>query len=796
MAHLKYLGLKNFRVFDQDAEVLEFKPITLITGANNSGKSSIIKAILLLQNSIKKHKFLESLDLSEGKHYLGNYGNILSNKDSNIIITLSLPILFCDDFVVELEYKGNAERRDFEPELIGVKIYDLKLNEILLESIRKVYEEPMNYQDEHEHVIYEIDGYFNYFAFNKIIQRIYEKWGKHEAINKEEKNKEHHFYGRFYNKTEKLKDIYNLHEDNNDFKYNTSQYNEIFDLFPRDGDFDIIQEAISVNAKYEIRKTINITQNNLGSHFYDESGSPLDLFLIFFPLERSTKKMLSHLLNRAFLLLHYSFEDAISHLPSVRGNLSRIYSIEGDDFNKLLNRFIILISKQKNNYYINFINKWIKKFEIGGFSKIDINPLPEYNLNQVFLFNEAENKKTPLVDLGYGTLQLLVVMFKVITEVAENEYRNDFSISGEFYKPAVIIIEEPEANLHPKWQSLLADMFVDAVKEFNIQFILETHSEYMIRKFQNLVADKTIPSNDAIVIYYMRDKKDANGEKKQVEKIYIEEDGSIDYHKFDGGFFDEQYELNLSLLNFQREKFYHEFEELKNKSANDIDTIASLEERIDEYTKNKDIKTFRLEVYDLIGGEYNKNKISLNSIEWLASANFLFKNAGNSVDFSPVTIQCGRIIENELLTVFKPFFSRITGNIGYRQLAKTYEQNIKQSMSQGLWPHCMKPLSIVNGLNSRHNEFSLSQMMESIEALSVTNATSITPYQELETVFSSCSIDVGKLTEIQIINDMKDIIDFRDKGAHTYGGQINKSDAERILKKTETFVKTWVQAKR
>ena len=38
--------------------------------------------------------------------------------------------------------------------------------------------------------------------------------------------------------------------------------------------------------------------------------------------------------------------------------------------------------------------------------------------------------------------------------------------------PRVIAIEEPENHLHPAFQSLLADMFYEAHKEFNLSFII------------------------------------------------------------------------------------------------------------------------------------------------------------------------------------------------------------------------------------------------------------------------------------------------------------------------------------
>ena len=39
-----------------------------------------------------------------------------------------------------------------------------------------------------------------------------------------------------------------------------------------------------------------------------------------------------------------------------------------------------------------------------------------------------------------------------------------------------IAVEEPEIHLHPKYQSLLADMFVDAYKTLGQHLIIETHS--------------------------------------------------------------------------------------------------------------------------------------------------------------------------------------------------------------------------------------------------------------------------------------------------------------------------------
>jgi len=51
--HLKGFGLENFRVF-KDYTWFDFAPITILTGPNSSGKSSLNKALLLLKDNFEK----------------------------------------------------------------------------------------------------------------------------------------------------------------------------------------------------------------------------------------------------------------------------------------------------------------------------------------------------------------------------------------------------------------------------------------------------------------------------------------------------------------------------------------------------------------------------------------------------------------------------------------------------------------------------------------------------------------------------------------------------------------------
>lgn len=47
---------------------------------------------------------------------------------------------------------------------------------------------------------------------------------------------------------------------------------------------------------------------------------------------------------------------------------------------------------------------------------------------------------------------------------------------GEIDNTTMLILDEPEAHLHPKWQNAFAEIIVLLVKELNVNVLLTTHS--------------------------------------------------------------------------------------------------------------------------------------------------------------------------------------------------------------------------------------------------------------------------------------------------------------------------------
>lgn len=107
-------------------------------------------------------------------------------------------------------------------------------------------------------------------------------------------------------------------------------------------------------------------------------------------------------------------------------------------------------------------------------------------------------------DVGFGLSQIIPVL------VANTATEKD----------GTVLVNQPEVHLHPSSQAMLANYFVDESKNKN--FIIETHSEYLINRFRLLVAKGKLQKKDISIIYI------DNGDNGPIiSNIDISETGSL-----------------------------------------------------------------------------------------------------------------------------------------------------------------------------------------------------------------------------------------------------------------------------
>jgi hypothetical protein len=183
----------------------------------------------------------------------------------------------------------------------------------------------------------------------------------------------------------------------------------------------------------------------------------------------------------------------------------------------------------ENNYHKteknNFINEILKSHNLADECIFEV-----YEFG-VCIKIKKDGIITDLADCGFGVTQIFILAISMV--LGENK---------------TVVLEEPEANLHPKLQSKLADIIVLGKKTYNNSFIIETHSEYLIRKLQYLTAKKEITPDDTVIHYF----NSINSENKNlIKKITINADGTLS-NEFGTGFFDEADNLSIDLFKFQQ----------------------------------------------------------------------------------------------------------------------------------------------------------------------------------------------------------------------------------------------------
>ena len=187
-----------------------------------------------------------------------------------------------------------------------------------------------------------------------------------------------------------------------------------------------------------------------------------------------------------------------------------------------------------------FVLEWMQKFEIGTDFSIDCKSGAAYYVK----VKNMAGREMELADLGLGYIQIMILLLKLATFISRYE--------GPSTPTPTIVIEEPEQNLHPKLQSLLADLFADIYNDYGFRFIIETHSEYIIRSVQNIVLQQSYRDQDDL-------------EQKNPFKVYYFPTTRAPYdmgflpsgrfkNKFDTGFFDEAGRLHMTIIKHERRK--------------------------------------------------------------------------------------------------------------------------------------------------------------------------------------------------------------------------------------------------
>jgi predicted ATPase len=168
--------------------------------------------------------------------------------------------------------------------------------------------------------------------------------------------------------------------------------------------------------------------------------------------------------------------------------------------------------KARTQRFQEVVAKWLHR--MGLIYEFRVEELaPESDLFEVLVRVTRQSDEVKLTDVGFGVSQVLPVIVQL------------------FYAPAnsTILIEQPELHLHPSVQASLADLFIDAITARedsvprNVQLIVESHSEHLLRRLQRRVAEEKI-APDAVEMYVC---SKGGGKGARIERLEVDEYGDI-----------------------------------------------------------------------------------------------------------------------------------------------------------------------------------------------------------------------------------------------------------------------------
>ena len=350
-------------------------------------------------------------------------------------------------------------------------------------------------------------------------------------------------------------------------EFDESPSNFGFDKLARRCNKNLIQGSESDRASYTIQFLLAMEQLHNPSEWNpNEHGVAIDEFgTVTFTFAMMYRTYFYHILGESVTPV---LTKRARYIGSNCVQAQRLYTLDrsDDDMVKLLlqyrqakqhfaNRYLSL---EGGCYYQpnDFARKWLKMLSIGDDLIIGAT---EDGLGVTMKLKKGDDV-VMLADEGYGITQLVYVILQIESCILESEWDLDHDPVGSLEseeglswskklgkcKGMLLAIEEPENHLHPALQSKLADMFLDAYENYNIRFIVETHSEYLIRESQVLVSKMGFQSNKE------------SDENSPFRTYYIPKDGkpySLGYRKdgrfaekFGDGFYNESTILTNKML--------------------------------------------------------------------------------------------------------------------------------------------------------------------------------------------------------------------------------------------------------
>lgn len=517
---MDYISFKNFRKFREET-AFELNNINILVGPNNSGKSTLTKGLRLYLWNILNLKinndnvfsirpfFQFGGNVLDNPH-VGTFGRALSqDADSNHI---DFSARFFNTIIDTTVSRYSKHSKDSEGNPIDYyNKASAPITRIIISNLDYDTAYYFDFEEGNYSIQFNVTGNGNYYAIWKDRLKELKKTGKSHKVLYDGETEEDIIIHRLekclsFGSREKIIMKTKLAP----LCFGGYLYESLIRY--------VFKQAVeNVNFDYEV--------NDAATHLLDDNNFAEYFSQINFDLLDDYQKYVT------------TTEPVVIEAHSVTHSLVYNISDKNDYMAQTILEYISQDIKDNDPEKL-FVEDWMSKFHIGE------DFLIESFGGECFKFEIIEDvdhleKRTPLLDKGVGSNQIMILLLRLATIMRKNR--------GATF-PSTIVIEEPEQNLHPKLQSLLADLFNEVyqypMKEnkdsWGISFLIETHSEYLVRKSQVIVSKQQGEKEAPFTVYYL-------GETEQPQKMIYQDNGTFQ-NDFGEGFYDESIKLTEEIV--------------------------------------------------------------------------------------------------------------------------------------------------------------------------------------------------------------------------------------------------------
>jgi len=406
---LRRISLQNFKCWKELD--IELAPITLLFGANSSGKSAILQSLLMLKQTVASRDPSQHLNFGGGTR---DYVDLGSYRDLVLGHSDKLPI--------------------------GMKLgWDTKVNAVF--QHRRGYRNPRYGPTMTlEHVItwrWENDVVVDKLGYRAFGDENFNCFVRMDRMGPEDYSVEH---------SDSL----------------TVDYVYI--------DIDVIGEEINPASIPD---------------------APINCYVLPLSMELGEIAADKHGHEPRFALAFEKLTGKIRYLGPLRQKPRRFYQWTGERKTEVVepdgaDTFAVLVSSERDDGWLRKgVADWLRKLDL--IQDLAIRSTGSHGRFYEVLV-KTDDVESALLDVGFGVSQVLPVITMLLSAPAGS----------------IILLEQPWLHLHPNAQAALADLMLHAAETRDLQLIVESHSEHIVRRMQRRIAEASpaFAKPDNIKMYY------------------------------------------------------------------------------------------------------------------------------------------------------------------------------------------------------------------------------------------------------------------------------------------------------